>query len=77
MNIFDLLVMRNTGAVCQQCQHFQNDPALIEVAYPGLTVLSSGFASVRDFDGLCAHHQLYLSARDTCPDFLVRLPAAE
>ncbi|TDW99094.1 hypothetical protein [Dinghuibacter silviterrae] len=55
---------------CQHCAHFQNDPALIEKAYPGLTSLSSGFASVRDQDGFCDYHQLYLSARDNCQDFI-------
>jgi hypothetical protein len=49
--------------------HFQNDPAFIEKAYPGLTVMSSGFASARDRDGFCNYNQLYLSARDSCPHF--------
>jgi hypothetical protein len=59
---------------CQKCTHFQNDPTLIEQAYPGLTSLSSGYASVRDQDGLCNYHQLYLSARDHCPDFAPHHP---
>jgi hypothetical protein len=54
---------------CQNCAHFQNDPAHIEAVYPGLTAMSSGFASVRDRDGVCDHNQLYLSARDSCPHF--------
>jgi hypothetical protein len=61
--------MSNSGPGCQQCVHFQNDPALIEEVYPGLTAMSSGFASVRDRDGFCNYHQLYLSARDNCPQF--------
>jgi hypothetical protein len=55
---------------CQNCAHFKNDPAHIEEAFRGLTTMSSGFASVRDQDGICQHHQLYLSARDSCPDYL-------
>jgi hypothetical protein len=58
--------------MCGQCVHFQNDPAIIEAAYPGLTVMSSGYASVRDRDGLCNYNQLYLSARDSCPHFVQR-----
>jgi hypothetical protein len=62
----------DTGASapsCQNCAHFENDPALIEAAYRGLTAMSSGFASVRDRDGFCNYNQLYLSARDSCPHF--------
>jgi hypothetical protein len=59
-------------STCQNCTSFQNDPVHIEKAYPGLTAMSSGFASVRDRDGLCDYHQLYLSARDSCPHFSPR-----
>jgi hypothetical protein len=55
---------------CENCAYFQNDPTLIEATYSGLTALSSGFASVRDRDGFCDYHQLYLSARDSCPRFI-------
>ena len=60
------------GASCQHCIHFENDPARIEAVYPGLTAMSSGFASVRDRDGVCNFNQLYLSARDSCPHFAAR-----
>jgi hypothetical protein len=69
MKIFNFIQLSNSGPICQNCAHFQNDPALIEKAYPGLTVMSSGFASVRDRDGLCSYNQLYLSARDGCKHF--------
>ncbi|MEI7525668.1 MAG: hypothetical protein WCJ95_15110 [Mariniphaga sp.] len=42
---------------------------MIEKAYPGLTSMSSGYASVRNKDGFCNYNQLYLSAHDTCPSF--------
>jgi hypothetical protein len=74
MNIFNTLQLRSSGAICQQCAHFQNDPAYIEKTYPGLTIFSSGFASVRDQDGFCNYNQLYLSARDSCPGFAPRKP---
>jgi hypothetical protein len=61
--------MSNSGPTCQNCAYFQNDPALIEAVYRGLTAMSSGFASVRDRDGFCNYNQLYLSARDSCPRF--------
>ena len=69
MNIFNLIQPINSGLICQKCAYFENDPTIIEATYPGLTVMSSGFASVRDRDGLCNYHQLYLSGRDSCPDF--------
>jgi len=66
MKIFNSIQLGNTGPICRQCTYFQNDPALIEKVYPGLKVMSSGFASVRDLDGFCDYNQLYLSARDHC-----------
>lgn len=58
--------LRSPGPTCHQCAHFQNDPSIIEKMYPGLKTMSSGYASIRDSDGFCNLHQLYLSARDTC-----------
>jgi hypothetical protein len=69
MNPFIAFQRNNTGPICQNCAYFQNDPVLIEQAYPGLAVLSSGFASVRDRDGFCSYNQLYLTAQDSCPSF--------
>lgn len=78
MKILDLLRAGNSGSAntCQQCIHFENDPASVEAAYPGLTALSSGFASVRDRDGFCNYHQLYLSGRDNCPDLAEKSPCS-
>ncbi|TWI95279.1 hypothetical protein JN11_04393 [Mucilaginibacter frigoritolerans] len=73
MKILDLIKPGNSEQICQKCIHFQNDPAVIEAVYPGLTIMSSGFASVRDQDGLCNYNQLYLSARDSCPHFIPRI----
>jgi len=69
MKIFDSIQLGHSGPNCQQCVHFQNDPAVIEEVYRGLTAMSSGFASVRDRDGFCQYHQIYLSARDSCARF--------
>ena len=54
---------------CGNCRHFCNDPAVIEAAFPGLTTMSSAYASVRANDGLCARHDVYLAFTDTCQDF--------
>ena len=72
MKIFNSIQLGNTGPTCRDCIHFQNHPALIEDVYPGLTTMSSGFASVRDRDGICNYHELYLSARDGCRHFTPR-----
>jgi hypothetical protein len=55
---------------CGTCRHFRNDPAYIEQAFAGLTSFGSGHASVRADDGLCAEHDLYLSANSTCPRYI-------
>lgn len=73
MKIFDLLQSDNSGPVCRDCVHFENDPALIEKTYPGLNIMSSGYASVRDSDGICNFNDLYLSAQDDCPNFAARM----
>ena len=57
-------------AACGRCLHFQNDPAALEQAFPGMTSLGSAYASVRAQDGLCRRHGLYLSARDCCASFV-------
>lgn len=69
MKLLELIGLRNRGETCQRCAYFQNDPAEIEKAYPGLTAMSSGYASVRDRDGLCSYNQVYLSAGDSCKNF--------
>jgi hypothetical protein len=56
---------------CGSCLHFCNAPAAMEAAFPGLNVMSSGHASVRAQDGLCAKHEVYLSFRDCCKDFIM------
>jgi hypothetical protein len=72
MKIFSSIQTGKFDNVCQKCMYFQNDPVLIEEAYPGLRVMSSGFASVRDHDGFCSYNQLYLSAWDRCSSFSQR-----
>jgi hypothetical protein len=54
---------------CANCQHFDNSPATLERQFPGLKVMGSAYSSVKKEDGLCRHHQRYLSATATCDLF--------
>ncbi len=54
---------------CGACVHFRNDPAYLEMLFPGITSLSSADGSVRGDDGHCRRHDRYLSARSGCADF--------
>jgi hypothetical protein len=56
---------------CASCCHFCNQPDYLERAIPGLSSMSSAYASVRGEDGICAKHDRYLSARSYCSDYLV------
>ena len=60
---------------CLNCANFRNDPAYLETVFKGLTSMSSGHASVRADDGVCLHHNLYLSATATCADHAARTEA--
>lgn len=57
---------------CRDCTHFDNRPAALEAAFPGLSAMSSGYASVRAQDGLCRTRDIYLPAGATCRDFAAR-----
>lgn len=69
MKFLNSIQLQSSKSSCQQCHYFKNDPAFIEATYPGLTAMSSGYASVRNKDGLCAYHEIYLSATDYCQHF--------
>jgi hypothetical protein len=51
---------------CATCRYFRDDPAFLEQALPGLNALSSARGSVRADDGICQHHNRYVSARGAC-----------
>ena len=57
---------------CGSCWHFHNDAKFLELAFPGLTSLSSGYGSARSDDGICLRHDKYLGARCVCSDFTAR-----
>ena len=46
-------------AKCIDCGFFQNDPAMIETAFPGLNSLSSAYSSVRAESGICDRLELF------------------
>ena len=54
---------------CASCLHFRCDPLEIERAIPGLLSFGSGYAAVRDGDGLCARHERYLAASSVCAEW--------
>ena len=58
-----------TPLVCARCRHFGNHPAMIERRYNGLTAMSSAYGSTRAEDGICALHELFVSAGDGCARF--------
>jgi hypothetical protein len=65
MSVGDTIVERT----CRQCRHFRNDAQYLERAFPGLTSMSSGYASVRAEDGICLKHDRYLNVESSCPQF--------
>jgi hypothetical protein len=65
-------IMKASGeprAACRSCRHFHNDPAYLEAEIPGLSALSSAYASVRADDGICTLHGRLQNARSWCPSF--------
>ncbi len=51
---------------CIQCRYFRNSPEFLEMAFKGLTSLSSAYGSVRSEDGICIINGRYLAATHLC-----------
>ena len=51
---------------CLDCRYFNRQPLDIEAAFPGLSSLSSAYASVRVNDGICAARDRYVAASSVC-----------
>jgi len=56
-------------AQCARCESFRGEGRDFEILLPGLTALSSGYASVRSDDGICARHDRFVAAKSCCADF--------
>ena len=54
---------------CRDCRYFNNDPAWLEKALPGLNALSSAYACTRGENGICTKRDIYLSPAAKCKDF--------
>ncbi len=61
------------GARCATCVHFDNRPAAIEAALPGLRSFGSAESAVRTADGVCEVSGRYLSAARWCAEHATRL----
>ncbi len=59
----------DVAPTCRVCRHFDDSPAALEAALPGLASLSSAYAAVRAGDGLCTLHDRYLAGRSVCDSF--------
>ena len=81
MNLLNLQRAARAGQVCKaaascmSCRHFLAQPLALERALPGLNSLSSGYASVRASDGLCAVHDRYVAASSSCAQHSVSYAA--
>ncbi len=51
---------------CGTCRHFDNAPEAFERLFPGLNSFGSGYASVRDEDGVCRLHERHVSQNSRC-----------
>jgi hypothetical protein len=57
---------------CLDCNYFNNEPGNVEESFPGLTALSSAYASVRADAGICSLHELFIAPWARCRDFQSR-----
>ena len=53
-------------ANCASCVHFDNRPAAVEAALPGLRSFGSAESAVRTADGVCRLNGRYLAATRSC-----------
>ncbi|HEX3912657.1 MAG TPA: hypothetical protein VHW71_04050 [Steroidobacteraceae bacterium] len=54
---------------CLSCTRFEQAPAALEAAMPGLSSLSSAYAAVRGEDGICILHERYVASTSSCASF--------
>jgi hypothetical protein len=54
------------AGACRTCRYFEQRAPLIESMLPGLSALSSAYASVRAGDGLCTLRDRYAAESSGC-----------
>jgi hypothetical protein len=54
---------------CGNCEHFNNDPAVLEEYFKGIGSLSSVRGCSRGDAGICSFHDQYLLPVHSCSDF--------
>ena len=54
---------------CLNCIYFNNSPRYIESVFAGLTVLGSGYSSVKRDDGICQLDGRFLSGYNLCKSY--------
>jgi hypothetical protein len=54
---------------CRDCRYFNNEPAFLERAFPGLNALSSAYGATNGENGICTKRDIYLSPVKQCRDF--------
>jgi hypothetical protein len=64
---------------CQHCANFNDDPAFIEAAIPGLTSFGSAYSSARGYAGICSVFDRFMDPvrAEYCPSFAPRAPQLE
>jgi hypothetical protein len=61
---------------CRSCHYFLDEPAQLERALPGLSILSSAWGSTRGNAGLCSRYATWQDPVAGCPEFAGRRAAA-
>jgi hypothetical protein len=57
---------------CRSCHLFVDEPAELERALPGLTILSSASGSTRGRAGICLARHTFQDPAPACPEFRPR-----
>jgi hypothetical protein len=74
MNIFRRLLFGAGKApdlrCCRNCDHFNNEPAMLEEHFNGVNILSSVRGSSRGDAGICKLHDQYLLPVHGCTKFM-------
>src|ERR1700730_6706288 len=60
------------AAGCGNWRHFSKASPPIQAPLPGLSSLSSAYASVRADDGVCSLHDRYIAAESLCASHAAR-----